>query len=508
MVGYSHIRIMKEFFSHRNLLLAGVLSVLVCDGSFAQTPKNYALHRMDTSVNNEYEEIQPLTSRDGQTLYFVRSLSPKNNGGKQSGQDIWKAKRTGDTTWTAAENLGMPVNNRENNGILGISGDGKAMLVSNVYLKKKMDPGISLCMLGEDGKWGQPISQVIKDFTIQKGYLGGYWLKDERTLILTMKSEGSVGREDLYVTFREADGTWSKPLHLGREINTPGYEISPFYSEEDSVLYFASNDHEGKGDADIYLTKRLDDTWTKWTKPMNLGPFFNGEGFDAYFTISKADSTIYLAKENPDNNYTDLYYTHLSNLKEALRKLAEGKKSSSTAATSRVERERREQLAQDSAMRELDARQRIVINEFSNVLFDFAKSNLRPEGRNRLDNLYEYMLSNPSVGVELIGHADSIDTELVNLILSVKRSEECKQYLINKGISKRRILTHGFGKQLPASTNRTDEGRQLNRRCEINILPDNKIKPKLDYKPSNMGNETDGASAPPAGKTGIRKKKK
>ena len=507
MVSINQIFTMNCRYFLRLLFVSVVIGAMSGFDALAQTPKNYALNRMDTSVNNNFEEIQPITTRDGQYLYFVRSQSPKNQGGKQSGQDIWKSKRTGDTTWSAPENLELPVNNKENNGILGISGDGKAMLLSNAYLKKKMDPGISISMLGEDGKWGQPMPQIIKDFTIQKGYLGGYWLKDERTLILTMKSEGSVGREDLYVTFREADGNWSKPLHLGKEINTPGFEISPFYSEEDSTLYFASNDHEGKGDADIYMSKRLDETWTKWTKPANLGPFFNGEGFDAYFYISRADSTIYLAKENPENNYTDLYYTHLSNLQEALKKLAEGKqKSTSTSPSSRIERERREQLAQDSAMRELNSRQRLVINEFSNVLFDFAKSNLRPEGRSRLDKLYDYLTSNPTVGVELIGHADSIDTELVNLILSVKRSEECKQYLINKGISKRRILTHGFGKQLPTSTNRTDEGRQLNRRCEINILPDNKAKGRLDYKPANMGNETDGANPPPADKKSRKKK--
>jgi hypothetical protein len=86
--------------------------------------------------------------------------------------------------------------------------------------------------------------------------------------------------------------------------------------------------------------------------------------------------------------------------------------------------------------------------------------------------------------------------ELVNLILSVKRSEECKQYLINKGISKRRILTHGFGKQLPTTTNLTEEGRQLNRRCEINILPDNRAKLKLEFKPENMGDETNGTKKP------------
>jgi hypothetical protein len=112
------------------------------------------------------------------------------------------------------------------------------------------------------------------------------------------------------------------------------------------------------------------------------------------------------------------------------------------------------------------------------------------------------------VGVELIGHADSIDTELVNLILSVKRGEECKQFLINKGISKRRILTHGFGKQLPTTTNRTEEGRQLNRRCEINLLPDNRAKLKLEFKPENMGNETDGAKPAPTAPKGPKKARK
>jgi len=260
------------------------------------------------------------------------------------------------------------------------------------------------------------------------------------------------------------------------------------------MLYFASNGHEGSGDADIFRSKRLDASWTKWSKPENLGPFFNGEGFDAYFYINKVDSTIYLAKESADNNYTDLYYTHLSNLEDAIKKkrkkatpgenIGGGKPGGAAGAAADDARQ------QADAERKLNQRERIQIKDFDNVLFDFAKYDLRPEGRKRLDKLNDYLLANPTSGVELIGHADSIDTELVNLILSVKRSEECKQYLINKGISKRRILTHGFGKQLPVNTNRSEEGRQLNRRCEINILPDNRVPLKLEFKPENMGNET------------------
>lgn len=483
----------------------GLVFSLLAMAAYAQPKKDFVLHKMDSSINNEFEEIQPILTRDGQTMYFVRSLNPKNEGGKDSGQDIWVAKKTGDTTWSKPESIGFPINNKENNGILGVSTDGKTIFISNEYLKKKMDPGVSVSTRGEDGQWSAPTILDIKDFTIQKGYLGGYWMRDEKSMLLTMKSEGAIGREDLYVTFKEQDGSWSKPKNLGNTINTVGFEISPFYSEEDSILYFASNGHEGSGDADLFRSRRLDPSWTKWSKPENLGPFFNGEGFDAYMFISVRDSTIYLAKENPDNNFTDLYYTHLSNLKEALRRQAEKKKKGDNNVASNKEgpnpntpagKAAREAEDQRKAEEELNKRERIIIKDFDNVLFDFAKYDLRPEGRKRLDKLYDYMQTNPTVGVELIGHADSIDTELVNLILSVKRSEECKQYLINKGMSKRRILTHGFGKQLPFSTNRTEEGRQLNRRCEINVLPDNRAKLKMEFKPENMGDETGTAPAP------------
>lgn len=489
-------------------LSCGMFLLLTAIITEAQPEKNYALHKLDTTINNDFEEIQPILTRDGQTMYFVRSLNPKNEGGRDSGQDIWVAKKTGDTTWAQPENVGFPINNRENNGIIGISADGKTMLISNVYFKKKMDPGVSISTKGDDGKWSAPVPLQIKDFTIQKGYLGGYWLRDEKTLLLTMKSDAAVGREDLYVTFKDQDGAWSKPLNLGNTVNTVGFEISPFYMEEDSMLYFASNGHEGSGDADIFRSRRLDATWTKWSKPENLGSFFNGEGFDAYFFINKVDSTIYLAKENPENNYTDLYYTHLKNLEESLKNQAKKKKKgdlitdkgpatpSGAAGAAALEAEQ-----QRKAEEELDRRERKSIDDFANVLFDFAKYDLRPEGRGRLDKLYDYMQTNPTVGVELIGHADSIDTELVNLILSVKRSAECKQYLINKGVSKRRILTHGFGKQLPTSTNLTEAGRQLNRRCEINILIDNRAKLKMEFKPTGLGDET-GAKKPAPTKPG------
>jgi outer membrane protein OmpA-like peptidoglycan-associated protein len=433
-------------------------------------------------VNTEHEEIMPLISANGKSLYFVRSLSPRNNGGKDGGQDVWVSERVDDTTFTRAVSLGLPINNTGNNAICGISFDGNTIYLTNVYRGKKMDPGVSVSTKTETG-WSLPVSLKIQELNIQRGYLGAHMSKSENTLVLSMKSDKSFGREDLYVTFKDpGTGEWSKPKNLGNTINTVGFETSPFLADGDSILYFSSNGHEGLGDADIYFSKRLDDTWTKWSKPQNLGDFFNGDGFDAYLSIG-SDSTVFFAKENSEKNFCDIYYTHQRNLKrvveEALRKKLP--KVDSSLLANKLSKELEDQK---KAEEELNKRERVIVSDFDNILFDFAKHDLKPEGRNRLDKLYAYMQKNPSVGVELIGHADSIDTELVNLILSVKRSEEAKNYLIRKGISKRRILTHGFGKQVPVAPNRTAEGRRLNRRVEINILVDDKVKTKLDKMPA------------------------
>lgn len=483
---------MKPLTLHKSILFTAASFVLTISSMLAQFNKEFRVLKMDTSINNDREEIMPITSHDGKTLYFVRSLSPKNTGGKDAGQDVWMCERLTDTTWSRPINLGLPINNNENNAICGVSANGRTIYLTNIYYKKKMEPGISYSTKLDNGTWMQPIALKIPDMNVQRGYLGAYMCKSEKLLFLSYKGDNAIGREDLYVTEKKDDGTWTKPINLGNVVNSVGFELSPFYNEEDSTLYFASNGHEGLGDADIFKSKRLDgNSWTKWSKPQNLGTFFNGDGFDAYFYYNSADSTIYFSKEDPENNYTDIHFTHLRNLTEALRRIEEKKKpkiDSSLAAnnTGLAATLAKEADEQRKAEEELNKRERIQIQDFDNVLFDFAKHDLRPEARKRLDKLYNFMVKNPSVGVEIIGHADSIDTELVNLILSVKRSEECKNYLINKGISKRRILTHGFGKQLPVATNRTEEGRQQNRRAEINILVDNKSKGKLEYMPKVM----------------------
>jgi OOP family OmpA-OmpF porin len=106
----------------------------------------------------------------------------------------------------------------------------------------------------------------------------------------------------------------------------------------------------------------------------------------------------------------------------------------------------------------------------ADVLFDFDKSVIKPEGRSKLDDV-----ASKAKGINLevviaIGHADSIGSDEYNQRLSVRRAESVKAYLVSKGIESNRVYTEGKGEKQPVASNKTAEGRAKNRRTEIEVI--------------------------------------
>jgi OOP family OmpA-OmpF porin len=106
----------------------------------------------------------------------------------------------------------------------------------------------------------------------------------------------------------------------------------------------------------------------------------------------------------------------------------------------------------------------------ADVLFDFDKAVIKPEGKSKLDDI-----SNKARGVNLevviaIGHADSVGSDAYNQRLSVRRSESVKAYLVSKGIEANRVYTEGKGEKQPVADNKTRDGRAKNRRVEIEVI--------------------------------------
>jgi OmpA-OmpF porin, OOP family len=262
------------------------------------------IDKLGENVNSAYPEIRPLIAPDGKTLYFSRVNHPENTGGTEDKEDIWYSKldeKTGD--WQEAKNMGTPLNNPGENYISSITPDGKSVtiLLGNRYQKNdEMKPGISVSTQKSDGSWSEPQPVDITNAFIEKND-GDYFLAQNRKiLILAVERFDSYGGKDIYVSFQQDDGTWTEPKNLGNDINTAHTEESPFLAADDETLYFSSKGYSGFGGADIYMSRRLDDTWQNWTEPENLGSGINSSEDDDFFNIPPSGKYAYFSKSNTE----------------------------------------------------------------------------------------------------------------------------------------------------------------------------------------------------------------
>ncbi len=106
----------------------------------------------------------------------------------------------------------------------------------------------------------------------------------------------------------------------------------------------------------------------------------------------------------------------------------------------------------------------------ADVLFDFDKAVLKAEGKSKLDDLASKVKAINLEVVIAIGHTDSVGSDAYNQKLSVRRAESVKAYLVSKGVEPNRVYTEGKGEKQPVASNATKEGRQKNRRVEIEVI--------------------------------------
>jgi outer membrane protein OmpA-like peptidoglycan-associated protein len=103
--------------------------------------------------------------------------------------------------------------------------------------------------------------------------------------------------------------------------------------------------------------------------------------------------------------------------------------------------------------------------------FEFNKSNLLPNAYAVLDSLVSTMGAHPDYRWEIDGYTDGIGSADYNIKLSQRRAKSVVDYLVSKGVKKHSLKVVGHGKENPIATNDTPEGRSMNRRVEIKVLP-------------------------------------
>jgi len=117
----------------------------------------------------------------------------------------------------------------------------------------------------------------------------------------------------------------------------------------------------------------------------------------------------------------------------------------------------------------------LVVNFAGGILFDTDSASLSPGGYDRLRTLAETVSKYPKERLIIKGHTDSQGDDRYNQKLSEERADNVRGYLVAEGVSPARVTAIGFGSKMPVSTNSTAEGRQQNRRVEIEIRPDDEV---------------------------------
>lgn len=257
--------------------------------------------RLPEHISGHKPTILPILTSDGKRLYLDRKGHTQNTGGTEDFDDIWFSEKLAHGRWSEPLNLGAPLNTRGSDVLCSLSPDNNLALVYGHYDSTTSGvkyPGFSLTYQ-RDGKWSFPRPITIENFYNRAKRYYASLAPDNRTLLLALERENSVGGLDLYVSFRrDTSLLWSSPLHLGATLNTKGYEGSPCLAADGKTLYFSSEGHGGYGAADLFMTKRLDSTWKQWTEPVNLGPAVNAGEEDSSIFLTQDANEIYFVSSD------------------------------------------------------------------------------------------------------------------------------------------------------------------------------------------------------------------
>ena len=482
---------------------------------------------LGAGVNTTMHEYLPSITADEESLIITR------NDGRQ--EDFFVSEKI-NGVWTEAFPLTSINNPQTNEGGQSISQDGKLLFYT--VCEGRNDYGSCDIYFAEvvNGRW-------TKAKNMGSTINGPNWdtqpsiSADKKTLYYTSKRKGGEGGSDIWMSTRATDKSWGKPVNLGLKINTPGNEASPFIHPDNQTLYFMSNGHPGFGKDDIFYSRKQEDG--SWGEPTNLGYPINTAGQEGSFIVSANGKTAYFAtdrfnKEN--NNRNDIYSFELyeearpqpvtyvkAKIIDAETKKPLGANLDITDLNGQksyyqevvdeqgiflvplpigkqyalnVNKEGylfySENFALESSSTSTDpflmiiplqkippkAAPSAVVKEevvsapvvLKNVFFETASADLKPISKIELDRLYNLLNEQSDLRIQLNGHTDDVGNDDDNMALSEARAKAVFEYLVSKGIDSSRMRSKGFGETMPVASNDTEEGKRQNRRTEFQLI--------------------------------------
>ncbi len=480
--------------------------------------------RLGNVINTDKHEYAPVLTANSKAMYFCGRKRSDNIGG----EDIF-VSRYKNNSWTKPFLLKVVNTAYAHEAPLCISADGRRMLVysnMDIYYSDKLITGwtsIKKHPVINSDEWDA-------DAVITADGKAIFFISDRKGSIGKHRQFGSnyhgsnMGNLDIYVSTKTETG-WSKPINIGKTINTPYGERSPFLHPDMKTLYFSSDGHGGFGRLDVYKTTRLNDSsWTEWSEPINLGKDINTPKDEYDYKITTDGKKAIFSSFT--NNNLDIYTTELpkeyrpdmvvtisgkifnENKKpieatikwedlitgknmgylrsdpltgEYIIVLTVGKKygyfidrNGYYPTSGNIDLTNIKESQNKIKDITITSYKHIIENKISiplkNIFFDTNKYLLKPESYHELARLAKFIKSNPTLLIEISGHTDNKGTITKNITLSQNRANSVKNYLIKIACKSKNLKALGYGQSKPIETNNSKEGRAKNRRVEFKVL--------------------------------------
>ena len=503
-------------------------------------------------INSEDYDFSPVFADKKNTEIYFTSTRQGSAGAEVSDvtgmnfSDLYMSQRDKKGKWSEPTALNETVNSPASEGASCLNARRNMIFFTRCGVEEKGVMGCSIYWAKKAGqKWGEAeIIPIAADtFTVGHPAISG----DDNTLVFASDMPGGQGGKDLwYVTYDKKAKKWSEATNLGSEINTPGDEMFPFI-RDNGELYFSSNGREGMGGLDIY--KAASTGVNQWSGVENVQAPLNSSAHDFGIVFEPGqDRGFFTTSREGGKGGDDIWefylppklFTLLVKVKDLVTEepLADAKiklvgtdGSSVEGITTNngeylfelngEERYIKEEtsyslvVSKDKYLNAKGKETTVGLTESRNFVHEYVlqpventviklplieyaynKADLRPNSKDSLNYLYNILVENPNITIQLRSHTDYRGSASYNQRLSQRRAQSCVDYLVKeKGIAADRIVAKGMGESEPIkgadgtilseayikalkSEEEKEAAHQRNRRTDFKVL-------RTDYVPKN-----------------------
>lgn len=271
-------------------------------------PINVSFENLGKEINTKYADYYPFVTKDEKTLFFT-SRREQNTGRLRSfngyyTSDVYNSQVV-NGAWSRAKNIGVVVNTNEDEECVGISSDGKKMII---YVDNVEFPGDlfhSEILKTKLFEKPIPFNEPINTDNLEAE---GCYSADGNTLFFVSNRKGGFGETDIYFSKRLPNGEWGIPKNLGSNINSIYKEAFPQITEDDMMFSVSSNNRdgyisawrkEGMGDLDIYkiIFNNVEERQTALMGNVTLADTSKKE-IDAFISIKNIKTKVELDSKN------------------------------------------------------------------------------------------------------------------------------------------------------------------------------------------------------------------